>query len=153
MRARKAVEADAAEISVFLVELTALGKRRLPSDEEYVRSHYILHTDKIQCTVVEDIDGSLLGLQILKMASENNPYDVTPGWGMIGTHVNPKAGRQGVGKLLFSATIEAARNAGLQKIDATIGASNLEGLGYYEAMGFRSYKTSKDVISKCLELN
>ncbi|AEV37900.1 GCN5-related N-acetyltransferase [Pseudovibrio sp. FO-BEG1] len=153
MKVREAVLADAAEVSGFLQELAALGKRSLPSDEEYVRSNYISHADRIRCSVVEDEDGSLLGLQILKRASEGNPYGVTPGWGIIGTHVRPSAARRGVGRVLFASTLEAAQGAGLGKIDATIGASNPEGLGYYEAIGFRTYKTSETSISKCLEVS
>ncbi|KZL19687.1 GNAT family N-acetyltransferase [Pseudovibrio sp. Ad37] len=152
MKVRDAVLADAEEISVFLQELAALGKRSLPSDEAYVISHYIAHADKVRCSVVEDVDGTLLGLQILKRASEGNTYGVTAGWGIIGTHVRPSAGRRGVGRALFAETFDAARQAGLEKIDATIGASNPEGLGYYEAVGFRTYKTNEGSVSKCLEL-
>ncbi|SFK73977.1 Ribosomal protein S18 acetylase RimI [Pseudovibrio ascidiaceicola] len=152
MKVREAVLADAQEISGFLQELATLGKRSLPSDEAYVRAHYIAHADNIRCSVVEDVDGALLGLQILKRASQDNAYGVTPGWGIIGTHVQPSAGRRGVGRALFAATLEAARKAGLEKIDATIGASNPEGLGYYEAIGFRTYKTNESSVSKCLEL-
>lgn len=152
MKVREAVLGDAEEISGFLQELAALGKRSLPSDAAYVGSHYIAHADNIRCSVVEDVDGTLLGLQILKRASEGNAYGVTPGWGIIGTHVCPSAGRRGVGRALFAATLEAAQRARLERIDATIGAANPEGLGYYEAIGFRTYKTSVNSVSKCLEL-
>ncbi|KZL26753.1 GNAT family N-acetyltransferase [Pseudovibrio sp. WM33] len=152
MKVRDAVLVDVEEISSFLQELAALGKRSLPSDETYVISQYIAHADNIRCSVVEDVDGTLLGLQVLKRASEGNTYGVTPGWGMIGTHVRPSAGRRGVGRALFAATLDAARQAGLEKIDATIGASNPEGLGYYEAVGFRTYKTNESSVSKCFEL-
>ena len=145
--------ADTAEISAFLQELTALGKRTMPSDEDYVRTHYITHPNNILCTVAVDEDGSLLGLQILKIASQDNVYGVTPGWGIIGTHVAPNAARRGVGRTLFAATLVAAINAGLQKIDATIGAANDQALGYYEAMGFRTYKTTNDRVCKCYTLN
>lgn len=153
MKTREAVLDDAAEISGFLQELVALGKRRLPSDEAFVRSQYISHPDNIQCTVVEDEDGTILGLQILKRASAGNIYDLPVGWGIIGTHVRPSAARRGVGRMLFAATLDAAKGAGLEKIDATIGASNPEGLGYYESVGFRTYKTGEDAVSKCLELS
>ncbi|KZL21892.1 Acetyltransferase (GNAT) family protein [Pseudovibrio axinellae] len=153
MKVRNAVLADAAQISGFLQELAALGKRSRPSDEGFVCSNYIEHEDNIQCAVVEDADGSLLGLQVLKKACEHNAYDVTPGWGIIGTHVRASAGRRGVGRALFASTLVAAKRAGLQKIDATIGASNPEGLGYYEAVGFRSYKTTETSVSKCFELD
>lgn len=131
MKVRDAVMADASGISGFLEELASLGKRNLPSDADYVRTHYIGHADKIQCAVVEDEDGTLLGLQILKITSEGNPYGIDVGWGIIGTHVKPSAARRGVGKALFAATHKAAIDAGLSRIDATIGATNLEGISCY----------------------
>jgi GNAT superfamily N-acetyltransferase len=149
MIVRDAVMGDAAEISIFLEELASLGKRNLPSDADYVRTHYIGHADKIQCAVAEDDDGTLLGLQILKMASEGNAYGVDVGWGIIGTHVRPSAARRGVGKALFAATRKAAVDAGLSRIDATIGATNLEGVSYYDAIGFETYKTLDTRICKC----
>lgn len=66
----------------------------------------------------------------------------------MGTHVNPDAARRGVGKALFPVTLLAAKAYGLAKIDATIGANNPEGLGYYEAMGFRTYRTPDGKICK-----
>lgn len=153
MKTREAVLDDAAEISGFLQELVALGKRKLPSDEEFVRSQYISHADNIRCTLVEDEDGTILGLQILKRASAGNKYDLPVGWGIIGTHVRASAARRGVGRMLFAVTLEAAKKAGLEKIDARIGASNPEALGYYESIGFCSYKTSADVVNKCLDLS
>lgn len=149
MKVRAATPADAQEISAFLKELTAIGKRTRPDSAEFVRDNYIQHSDNIRCSVVEDEDGSLLGLQALKRASKDNPYDVTPGWGIIGTHVRPSAARRGVGKALFAATKQAAQDAGLEKIDATIGANNPEGLAYYESIGFKTYKTTQSSVSKC----
>jgi|TARA_B110000908_G_scaffold55223_1_gene67296 ribosomal protein S18 acetylase RimI-like enzyme len=153
MHTRQANIADAAEISAFMQELTALGKRTMPSDEDYVRTHYITHPDNIQCTVAVDEGGSVLGLQILKIASQENVYGVTQGWGIIGTHVAPNAAPRGVGKTLFAATLEAAINTGLQKIDATIGAINIDGLAYYEAIGFQTYNTPNGKVCKCYTLN
>lgn len=152
MDTRQALLSDADDLSAMLQKLTALGKRNIPSDIDYVRITYITHPDKIRCTVAHDTNGTLLGLQILKRASTNNPYGVTPGWGIIGTHVHPDAARRGVGKSLFAATQKAAIDAGVTKIDATIGSTNIEGLAYYEAMGFRTYKTSDGRTCKLLTL-
>lgn len=149
MIVRDAVMGDALEISGFLEKLASIGKRNIPSDVGYVRTHYIGHADKIQCAVAEDDDGTLLGLQILKMASEGNAYGVDVGWGIIGTHVRPSAARRGVGKALFAATRKAAVDAGLSRIDATIGATNLEGISYYDAIGFETYRTLDTRICKC----
>lgn len=152
MKVREAEMSDASRISVILEQLVSLGKRSLPSDAEFVRTHYIAHPDNIQCTVVEDEDGSLLGLQILKVASEGNAYGVDVGWGIIGTHVSPDAARRGVGKALFAVTRKAASDFGLSNIDATIGATNLEGPSYYEAIGFKSYKTRDGRVCKCFKV-
>ena len=149
METRQAVMSDAPEINVFLQELTALGKRTMPSDQDYVRTHYVAHPDSIRCTVAQAEDGTLLGMQILKTAYKDNDYGVTPGWGIIGTHVSPKAARRGVGKALFMATHAAAIDAGLEKIDATIGATNVDGLAYYDAIGFRTYRTPDGKVCKC----
>lgn len=153
MKVRQAILKDAFEVSQFLEELAKLGKRNLPCDQEFVQSNYIEHADNIRCSVAEDENGEILGLQILKIAAKGNPYGVTPGWGMIGTHVKPSAARRGVGKALFVETEKAARDAGLQKIDATIGASNTEGLAYYDAMGFRTYKDLSDRVCKLFEVS
>jgi len=153
MKVRQAVEKDAFEISGFLEDLKSLGKRSLPCDQDYVRSHYIDHIDNIRCSVAEDENGEILGLQILKVASETNPYGVPVGWGIIGTHVRPSAARHGVGKTLFAASREAAKSAGLKKIDATIGDNNPDALAYYEAVGFRTYRTPDGKVCKCFEVS
>jgi ribosomal protein S18 acetylase RimI-like enzyme len=152
MRVRKAVVDDASEISVILEQLAALGKRNIPSDPDFVWTHYIAHPDNVQCSLAVDDDGTILGLQILKTASEGNTYGVTSGWGIIGTHVRPDAARRGVGKTLFAATRKAAVGAGLTKIDATIAANNADGLAYYDAIGFCTYRTPDGKICKCFEV-
>ena len=152
MRVRQAVLGDAPEISMILEHLASLGKRYIPSDPEFVRSQYIAHPDNIQCVVAEDDDGTILGLQILKIASEGNTYGVPEGWGIIGTHVRPVATRRGVGRALFQVTRSAAIVAGLKKIDATIAATNSDGLFYYDALGFHTYRTPKGKVCKCFEV-
>lgn len=148
---REATATDAPQMSAFLTRLTEMGRRTRPSDESFVLDYYINGPQKIQCTLAED-DGIVLGFQSLSLAMEGNQWGVTPGWGMIGTHVNPDAARRGVGRALFPATLQAARDYGLQKIDASIGADNAEGLGYYEAMGFRTYRTPDGLVCKCYDL-
>lgn len=153
MKIREATRADAAEISQMLQDMAALGKRSLPSDVGFVIDSYLTHPDLIRCSLAVDNSGAILGLQILKRVGAGNPYGVTPGWGIIGTHVHPRAARQGVGRALLASSRKAATEAGLRKIDATIGAANAEGLGYYAAMGFRSYRRRGDKICKCLDLS
>ena len=88
----------------------------------------------------------MLGFQSLIRAEEGNSGGVEPGWGIIGTHVRPTAARRGVGRALFEVSRAAAANAGLQTIDATIAANNPEALAYYEAMGFRPYRSLGNLI-------
>ncbi|WP_342749938.1 GNAT family N-acetyltransferase [Brucella pituitosa] len=66
----------------------------------------------------------------------------------MGTHVSPRAVRRGVGSALFAATHQAAKGARITDIDASIGDDNDMGLAYYEAMGFRTYRTSPGRICK-----
>lgn len=152
MKVRQAVMGDASKVSVFLEQLAFLGKRGAPSDPEFVRTHYIAHPDNIQCDVTEDEEGTILGLQILKVALEGNTFGVDVGWGIIGTHVKPDAALRGVGKTLFAATRKAAIGAGLKKIDAPIAATNSDGLSYYDAIGFRTYRTPDGKVCKCFEV-
>lgn len=152
MKVRQAATNDITEISTFLQELTALGKRISPDDHEFVRSRYIESPDNISCLVAVGDDQTILGLQVLLRASEGNIYGVTPGWGIIGTHVRPSVARRGVGKAVFSATRQAAKRVGLRKIDASIAATNTEGLAYYDAMGFRTYRTPDGKVCKYFEV-
>lgn len=152
MLIRPAETGDAEGISDVLDQLVAAGLRSRASDMAFVLSHYITHPHRIACTVAVDDSGRILGFQSLKHATEDNPYGVEPGWGIIGTHVSPQAGRRGIGSRLFAASREAAIGAGLRKIDATIGADNTVGLAYYDAMGFRTYRRTDSAICKCYEL-
>ncbi|MEJ6404488.1 GNAT family N-acetyltransferase [Yoonia sp. 2307UL14-13] len=144
---RDATAKDVPQMSAFLTRLTEMGKRTRPSDEGFVLGHYINAPHKIQCALAEE-DGVVLGFQWLGVAVENDEFGVTPGWGVVGTHVNPDAARRGVGRALFPVTVKAAEAHGLKHIDASIGADNAEGLGYYEAMGFRTYRTPEGRICK-----
>ncbi|WP_353472274.1 GNAT family N-acetyltransferase [Salipiger sp. H15] len=145
---RAATRADVPGLSVMLQELVAAGKRTRPADEDFVLATYVAHPDGISCFVAEAGDGQLLGLQALSLAGAVNPYGTPEGWGIIGTHVSPDAARRGVGKGLFAATRAAAQAAGLPAIEAYIGAANAEGLGYYDAMGFRTWRTPEGVVCK-----
>lgn len=138
---------DAEGMSQALQEIAAAGKRQRPSDVRFVRDNYICHPDQIRCTLA--VRGSqVLGFQALKLAVSGNPYGVTVGWGIIGTHIRPSAARLGIGRALFQKTLLAARSAGLPAIDATIGAQNAEGLAYYAAMGFVDYRFHEGAVCK-----
>lgn len=144
---RDATLDDAAAISVFLKELTALGKRQSPDDDAFVRACYIESPHKIRCSLADE-NGHVLGFQSLQRASADNTWGVAPGWGIIGTHIRPSAARRGVGRALFASSRRAARDAGLTDIDATIAADNPEALAFYGALGFDTYRTQDGLISK-----
>lgn len=148
METRVASLDDAEGMSQVLREIIAQTGRERPNDTAFVTSHYIANPAGIRCTVAIDETGSVVGFQSLKKAEAGNRYDVPEGWGIIGTHISPRAHRRGVGKMLFSSSIEAAEQAGLEKIDAYIGADNPSGLNYYEAMGFRTYRKPDGIIQK-----
>ncbi|MEM6742338.1 MAG: GNAT family N-acetyltransferase [Pseudomonadota bacterium] len=152
MRVRDAGSEDAPAMSALLMRLKALKLRTSPGDEAFVLDRYISRPERIRCSLAEIESGRPLGFQILSWALEGNPYGVTPGWAIIGTHVAPEAARRGVGRALFAETLAAARAAGVASIDATIGEDNAAGLAYYEAMGFRAYRTSPGSICKRFDL-
>ena len=128
--------------------IRAAGLRRTAVDVASVLERYLLHPDRIACSVAEEAAGRILGFQSLRRMTAGNPHGVAEGWGFIGTHVSPSAARQGVGSALFRATLAAARHAGVENIDASIGADNALGLAYYHAMGFRTYRSGDGLICK-----
>lgn len=149
MKFRTAVPTDAPSMSEMLRQLAAAGKRKSPSDEAFVLSNYISDPEGIRCTVALDDEGGLLGFQSLKWATEGNRFETPTGWGIIGTHVSPYAGRQVVGSRLFEVTKGAALEAKLENIEAFIGATNDEAQAYYEKMGFRTYRVTDEAVCKC----
>ena len=149
---RPAVSSDAEAMSIVLAEIIADWKSDRPTSPDHVRAHYVDHPERIECSVALDETGAVVGFQSLRLAVEGNSYDVTPGWGIIGTYVKLDTARRGIGSALFAASRAAALKAGLPAIDATIGADNAKGLAYYEAMGFRTYRETPSAISKRYDL-
>ena len=150
---RPSLPTDAPGISRVLTALTEAGLRRTASDADFALGNYIEHPNRIECSVATDPEGVILGFQALLMAVEGNQYGVTPGWGIIGTHIHPEAIRQGIGGKLFTATRQAALKANLKYIDATIKSYNTGGLAYYESVGFCTYETTEDAIRKVYDLS
>jgi GNAT superfamily N-acetyltransferase len=147
MRMRQAQAADAAAMDAVLSPiLERWGSDRLRGPE-HVLSHYILHPARISCCVAET-GGPIVGFQSLKRAMAGNPYDVPEGWGIIGTYVAADAAGQGVGRALFAQSLRAAKASELAWIDATIGAANAEGLGYYAALGFEDWRDVNGATGK-----
>lgn len=148
---RPATPADAAGMAAVLRAIIALTGRDRPATADYVLEQYIAHPDRVACSVAV-ASGEILGFQSLRLARAGNPWAVTPGYGIIGTHIGPAAHRRGVGRALFAVSLAAARAAGLPAIDASIGEANTLGLAYYEAIGFRAYRSLPGVICKRLDL-
>ncbi len=149
---RSAIESDAQAMSEVLEELRDAGQRTRAVDPGHVLSHYIEHPQRVECSVAVDDRGRILGFQSLKISDAGNPYETPVGWGIIGTHVRPSAARRGVGSTLFAASVAAAHEAGLPKIEAFIGKGNPIALAYYDALGFRTYRTPPNAVCKSFEV-
>lgn len=152
IKTRPATPDDADGMAAVQNEIFAAGLRKTPTDVTAILAAYINHEDRIQCVVAEDDDGRILGFQSLRLAKVGNPWDVESGWGIIGTHVSPLAARKGVGSALFKETLQAAKAFGLRNIDASIGADNMLGQAYYDAMGFQTYRTPENLVCKVFAL-
>ena len=63
--------------------------------------------------------------------------------------IHPDAKRQGVGLRLWETVLDAARTAGLKRLhlDADPAA-----VPFYEAMGFRDYRTAEGAVCKSIEV-
>lgn len=136
---------DAEDMAEVQNAIYRAGLRASPVDVALVRERYLDTAYGVACTVAEQ-DGRVVGFQSLTRAWPGNPYGVAEGWGIIGTHIRPDAGRSGIGRRLFAASLAAAKIAGLKHIDASIGADNAPALAYYAAMGFKPYRESGDTI-------
>lgn len=148
---RAARAEDAASLAAVQNAIFDAGLRKSSVDEDRMRALYLDHPNTVSLTVAER-KGKVLGFQWLGTAWQDNEYGVVPGWGIIGTHICPDAGRSGIGRRLFAETLEAARGAGLAHIDASIGDDNAAGLAYYQAMGFRPYRKSEGLTPHRFDL-
>lgn len=148
---RPATPGDAEGMAEVQNAIHRAGLRASPVDVALIRERYLDVEYTVACTVADE-EGRVVGFQSLKRAWPGNPYDVPEGWGIIGTHIHPGAGRSGLGRHLFAASLAAAKAAGLRHIDATIGAGNAPALAYYAAMGFTPYRESGDTIPHRLDL-
>ncbi|MGC5627789.1 N-acetyltransferase family protein [Georgenia sp. Z1344] len=148
---RPARPSDAEDMTEVQNAIHRAGLRESPVDVASVRERYLELEHVVACTVAER-DGLVVGFQSLTRAWPGNPYDVTVGWGIIGTHIHPDAARSGLGRRLFVTTLAAARATGLRHIDATIGADNPPALSYYAAMGFTPYRPAGDAIPHRLDV-
>jgi len=149
---RPATPADIPAMTHILTDIYNAGKRSAPGDEALVRSRYIERDHGITCLVAVDDRRGVVGFQSLIRATHGNIYGAPEGWGVIGTHISPRAARQGIGRKLFQQTMTAAREAGLIYVEAMIALESIEAQAYYESMGFRTYKVEEGTVGKCLTL-
>lgn len=139
---RPALPTDAEDMAEVQNAIYRAGLRTSPVDIALVRERYLDMEYTVACTVAEQ-EGRVVGFQSLMRAWPRNPYDVAEGWGIIGTHIHPDAGRSGLGRRLFATSLAAAKAAGLAHIDATIGVDNAPALAYYAAIGFAPYRKGR----------
>ncbi|MCV2889274.1 GNAT family N-acetyltransferase [Ruegeria aquimaris] len=145
MIVRQAETADAAAMSAVLLPILAGWNSTRRGDAETILTRYINDPERLSCAVA--CEGTrILGFQSLKVAGDQNVYDLPAGWGIIGTYVAADAGRRGIGRALFAETLAAARRAGLIHIDATIGEANAQALHYYSSMGFQPYRKLQGAV-------
>jgi len=135
---RPARPADAADLAALLNAIIAIGGTtalETPYSADAFARYFIDGPNSLSCFVAEDAGGALAGFQALGRIAE-----LPAGWGDIGTFARVAPKVAGVGRALFPATRQWARDAGLQALNATIRADNTGGLAYYAAVGFETYK-------------
>jgi ribosomal protein S18 acetylase RimI-like enzyme len=95
-------------------------------------------------------EGRLSGFQALEWCDPEWPGEdrLPPDWAVIATYVDPGTRARRAGSVLFDKTAQAAKEAGVRFIDATIRKENIGGLAFYEKMGFIDYRSSAETISK-----
>ncbi|CAN7663885.1 GNAT family N-acetyltransferase [Rhizobium leguminosarum] len=136
MHIRRAVSADAEELSRLLNEIILAGGTtalETPLSAAEFADWFIDGEFPLVCHVAEH-DQSLVGFQSLSLYGEP-PKGVAD----IATFARLNPRTPSVGSALFPATRAAAEEFGLEFINATIRADNVSGLGYYAKMGFETY--------------
>ncbi|MEX0339404.1 MAG: N-acetyltransferase family protein [Arenibacterium sp.] len=94
----------------------------------------------IACHVALDGAGRIAGFQSIETSDK-----LPEGCADIASFARLAPKLRGVGRAMFPATCQAAREAGYSWLNATIRADNVEGLGYYSAMGFADHEVQRDV--------
>ena len=136
MKIRKAVSADAEELSALLNEIIRTGGTtaiETPLSVAEFDEWFIDGEFPLACHVAA-LDNTLVGFQSLSI------YGGPPkGSADIATFARMTPKTKGVGVALFPATRLVAEKLGLEFINATIRADNASGLAYYEKIGFETY--------------
>lgn len=146
---RPARQADAAVMAELINAIIAIGGTTAYEeafDADSMDAAYISLPQLVSCFVAET-DGGIVGFQGLMRSFD--PDDPLPDdWATIGTFARVGLTQRGVGGALFAATLQAARAAGIDVIDATIRADNMGGLAFYSRQGFVDYDRLKAVPLK-----
>lgn len=140
---------DAAELAELLNEIIEIGGTTAfmtPFDAEGITSHFIDSELGVSCIVAEAAE-QIVGFQAVEWCDPryDGPAPLPSDWTQISSFVRNGHGRKGIGHLLFLATLELVRDAGVTVINATIRADNVSGLGYYSSIGFVDYHRLVDV--------
>lgn len=137
---RPAIAADAQAMADLINPIIAAGGTTAyedPFDAARMLAEYIDPPQFVSCVVAEE-DGQLLGFQ--GTTRSYDPSDPFPDdWAIIGTFTRIGLTQRGVGAAMFARTMEIARAAGINTIDATIRADNTGGLAFYARLGFVDY--------------
>jgi len=149
---RTALLSDADQMAALINRIISIGGTtayRAPFDSGKIISEFIAPELAICCHVAVE-DEHVYGFQALLWADPSWPGEdrLPDDWGLIATYVDPKAHGKGIGRALFNRTAEAARDAGVSAIDATIRKENTGGLSYYARMGFVDYRSGGETVSK-----
>lgn len=101
---------------------------------------YLHGDDLAACHVALDADGQIAGFQWIGR-NDQLPTDCAD----IATFTRRDPPLRGAGRALFVTTRTFARDAGFARINATIRADNVPGLGYYSKMGFVDHGVTRGV--------
>ena len=106
-----------------------------PLTVEYERDYIANFPQRGIFYVAEDQDQKIVGFESGEpYATYTHAFDHVA---VIGTFVDLKERRQGIGTHLFEATLEAARRTGYEKIFTFVRADNAASLTFYLKLGFR----------------
>jgi L-amino acid N-acyltransferase YncA len=123
---------EGGEYTVLDGPLSAEAERRFISS---FPSRGIFHVAESRPT------GQVVGLQTMEpFAAYTHAFDHV---GVIATYVDLGCRRQGIGKRLFAATFDAARQKGYEKIFTYVRGDNLAALAAYAKGGFRIVGTAQ----------
>ena len=134
---RRATPDDAAGVAAVLNGVIAGGRHSLldtPFTEAEERA-YIAELPERSCLHVAEVTGRIIAFQTVvpwnTFVTREFDHVAT-----MGTYVDERQRRRGLGAALASASFAAALEMGYEKIFTDLRADNLDSLGYHLALGF-----------------